>query len=66
MTDITKEQKDKYLNAETPNLCPECYSDQVVGGDVSIVGKKAFQKCICQDCEIEWEDTYTLSDVTFC
>lgn len=64
MTGMTEEQKASYLNAAKPNLCPCCGSDEIEGGTVSIQGKKAVQECSCMTCESQWEDTYSLTDVT--
>lgn len=64
MTGITAKQKASYLNASKPNLCPSCGSDEIEGGSVSIEGKKAIQECSCLNCESQWKDTYSLSDVT--
>lgn len=65
MMTMTSNAKSHYLSAaSTPNLCPQCDSDQIVGKVVEIEGKEAHQPCYCDDCNTEWTDTYTLSDVT--
>ncbi|MGR5096113.1 hypothetical protein ACPV5O_20835 [Vibrio maritimus] len=64
MKGMTAEQKTSYLNTNKPNLCPCCRSDEIEGSSISIEGKTAIQVCRCIHCSAEWQDTYTLSDIT--
>lgn len=58
---LIQEQKEAYL--KNPGKCPFCQSRDIDGGFVEIDGKSAWQKVSCNNCEKEWNDIYTLSDV---
>lgn len=62
MATLSKEQKKKYL--VNPNHCPFCNSDNISSGELSENdGNTATAIITCYDCDEEWTDVYTLTDV---
>lgn len=59
---LTPEQREQYL--KNPNRCPFCRSENISGGEWQYSNNRCYQSIICGDCEKEWTDTYTLTDVT--
>jgi len=45
------------------SACPLCGGDSIDGGAVTIDGDEASQKCVCYDCDREFEDVYKLVGV---
>lgn len=43
--------------------CPKCKSENIEGGSVEIDCNGASQDVTCLDCNAEWTDIYTLTDV---
>lgn len=41
--------------------CPNCNSEDIVGGFVEIDSDGAHQQVTCQDCWMVWMDVYTLT-----
>lgn len=62
MAKLTQEQKVNYLKWHGVH-CPFCDSTQIEGGSVEVNDGGAFQEVNCLDCESEWHDMYTLTDV---
>ena len=52
---------DEYTKSE-PNRCPnrKCNSTDVDGGSIVVEGKTAVQEVSCNECEVVWNDIYTL------
>lgn len=44
--------------------CPFCNSEQIVGFDIDVNAEQVEQTMICNDCDGEWVDVYTLSHRT--
>ena len=42
-------------------ICPYCWSANLDWGGFDFEEDKFFQKVVCQDCEKEWSDVYTLT-----
>lgn len=59
---LTEEQRLGYVMGKWAH-CPKCGSEQIQGDSIEIDGNSAWQKVGCLDCDAEWIDTYTLSDV---
>lgn len=58
---LTDEQKAAYL--ADSGKCPYCGSPDIEGGEVDCQGDAHYQGIVCNACEREWTDTYTLSAV---
>ena len=58
---LTDEQKKAYL--KNSGKCPYCKSEDISGGFVQVDGDTAWQELTCNDCDEQWNDVYTLSDV---
>ncbi len=54
--------KPKYLESYGM-LCPYCGSDAIVSGAIDYGHNQIWQQVTCNDCEKEWTDIYTLTDV---
>jgi hypothetical protein len=59
---LTAKQRLEYIFAEG-SACPHCGSTDIVGDSWEHTVGRVWQKVSCQECEQEWVDTYTLSDV---
>jgi hypothetical protein len=59
---ITEEQKEKYLKHGGTH-CPYCDGQDFEGGQVQLDAGCAWQELFCNDCEKEWADIYSLTDV---
>jgi transposase-like protein len=56
---MDEKQKADYL--KSPNRCPYCKSDKIVGQEFKT---ESFMQTIeCPDCGKQWTDVYTLTDV---
>ncbi len=63
MNKLTAEQKQKYIQSGGNN-CPFCESDDIEGCVGIETGSGiASQNVICNNCNEEWTDIYTLTDV---
>jgi hypothetical protein len=51
-----------YVNGNH-GLCPACQGNDITGDSVQIDDNRASQSVGCSDCDAEWTDVYTLSDV---
>jgi transcription elongation factor Elf1 len=60
---MTAEQKAAYL-ASGGTMCPFCDSHNISAGKLDSEGTGAYQEVECKDCEAEWNDVFTLVDVT--
>lgn len=47
------------------NQCPACGSDQVEGGETTIMPGSAKQDVNCASCDVEWCEYYTLESFSF-
>lgn len=61
MRKITGRRAIEYVMS--PNKCPVCKSKMIEGGGVDVKGTTATQVVFCKNCELEWEDTYTLTSI---
>lgn len=43
------------------DACPACQGTNYEGGAVTIDSGKAYQGCLCHDCQAEWTDIYALT-----
>lgn len=59
---MTEAQIAAYL--ETPNLCPFCLSEDIVGGSMEHETGYVSQRITCAECDEVWWDIYKLVDVT--
>ena len=59
---LTDEQRLHYVVGKWSH-CPKCGSEQIQGDSIEIDGNSTWQRVGCLDCDAEWVDTYTLSDV---
>ncbi len=59
---LTEKQRLDYVMSKWSH-CPKCGSEQIQGDSIEIDGNIAWQRVGCLDCDAEWIDTYTLSDV---
>jgi phage FluMu protein Com len=59
---LTEEQRVAYL--ESPDKCPYCKSNNISSGEDEPSGNYIFIDIKCQVCGEEWNETYTLMDVT--
>ena len=57
MTTMTNQE---YLD-NCGTKCPYCGSHDITGGAVQIEAGSAWQDVICNSCDKEWQDTYTLT-----
>ena len=62
--DITKEQKEYYLN-HGGRICPFCKSHKCIEtiSSSETCGNQIIQEVKCPHCGIRWVDVYTLSDI---
>ena len=58
---LTQEQKERYLKAS--HRCPHCKSEDIEGDTVEVNEGEATQRVICCNCNQDWTDIYTLTDV---
>jgi len=56
---MDEKQKAGYL--KSPNRCPYCNSDKIVGQEFKT--ESSTQIIECPDCGKQWTDVYTLTDV---
>jgi hypothetical protein len=47
----------------SPNMCPYCCGQNVVGGDVDFGDINAWRNVQCQDCGKKWTEEFTITDV---
>jgi hypothetical protein len=59
---LTEEQRANYL-ATGAITCPFCGSPHIEGGSVDVDAGGASQEIGCSECNEEWIDVYTLTDV---
>jgi len=59
---LTEKQRLDYVMGKWAH-CPKCGCEQIQGDSIEIAGNIAWQTVGCLDCDAEWIDTYTLSDV---
>lgn len=58
---LTPEQKAKYLKHSYH--CPNCGTDQIEGGDIDMDNGQMWQNIHCLECDGEWTDIYSLTDI---
>jgi len=59
-----KNFKEKKYMDEGGNVCPYCESTDVKAfGQVQVDGASGYQSAMCNQCESEWTDVYTLTGV---
>lgn len=46
---------------ERGSICPNCGSDEILGGPVDIDSGGASQRCDCTACDASWTDVYVLA-----
>lgn len=51
------------LSRAAKNLCPYCESSDIEGEEVDIGPGEASQYVSCSDCEKNWTEQYTLTEV---
>ena len=44
----------------SPDCCPECGSDNIVGDGGMVDGDHVAQECYCEDCDAEWSLIFVL------
>jgi hypothetical protein len=59
----TVNREDQYMNYGG-SICPACYSRNIEAGSVEVEGQEAFQKVLCNDCEVTWEDRFELVGIS--
>jgi len=62
MSKLTEKQKKEYINSGY-SKCPNCKSEDIEGGHVEVNGASCWQPCFCHECNLEWNDIYTLSNI---
>lgn len=63
MGNLTAEQKQKYLDCGG-NHCPYCESSNIEGlTTIETDSNYASQTIMCLECNQEWDDIYTLTDI---
>lgn len=68
---ITKKSKKVELKAinkkprvkNPPKVCPNCKTDEIDYGDISIDGNQASQKCMCIGCDTVWHEVFQFSHI---
>lgn len=60
----TEDLKKKYLEHHG-NICPFCGSSKLTTGDHQFYVNTCWRNVACEDCNQEWTDEYTLTDVLF-
>lgn len=58
---ISKDKINEYLKDSL--RCPRCGSSDINAGFVEITDDAAIKEVLCQDCDLNWTDGYTLSSV---
>lgn len=58
---LAEEKKKEYI--KNPYWCPYCGSDQIEGDKIQSDYNLAWMNVTCLDCEKEWEETYTLTEI---
>ena len=61
MPELTEAHKKELL--KDPNHCPYCGSTDIQSGDRNSDDNWISQDVSCNDCELEWEEIYTLSSI---
>jgi len=59
---LTIMHKQKYIN-NVGTKCPYCGSENLHMGDVNTDGGSAWINTECHDCDKEWREIYTLTDI---
>ena len=59
---LTREQIDEYISSGGIK-CPVCGDWDITGGSVQIDAGVAWQDVSCSNCDYEWTDIYTLTDI---
>ena len=63
MSKLTKEQIKQYVNGGY-NRCPYCYSTEIEAGSYEFDDNYAWAIVVCNDCNEEWNDIYTLTGIS--
>jgi hypothetical protein len=58
---VTREEQ--YMN-HGGSICPACYSRDIEAGSVEVDGQEAFQRVLCNECEVTWEDRFQLVGIS--
>ena len=59
---LTVDQKDTYVG-NGGDCCPHCQSNDLDGTGVHIDSGTAWQNISCNECNAEWQDIYSLTDI---
>lgn len=59
---LTDEQKAAYIEYGF-SKCPYCGSYEVSSGHFEVDGASAWQPVHCDNCEKDWRDVYTLTEI---
>ena len=62
MNKLTENQKVAYIGSGGVR-CPHCKSENITGSHIEVDSTSAWQDISCDDCEMEWRDIYTLTDI---
>jgi len=62
MKDFTYAQKHDYIR-KGGTVCPICRSDQLEGSCFDADAGTAYQRINCLECNLEFNDCYTLTDI---
>lgn len=62
MAELTKQQKKSYVNGGY-NCCPHCHSTDIDSTYESKDDNWVECNVVCNNCDEEWSDVYTLSDI---
>jgi len=59
---LTPEQQEAYVNGGYCK-CPYCKSEDIEGKHMDVDGNLAWQPVVCNNCDTEWRDIYTLTGI---